>query len=164
MMSFFLFRGDGADAKLRERFNPGASDFGARFIFSIQRAQAATSVFPVGTRLTPTFTAPQSSHSPMEMNSWSRSLNPLLSSTAGANHTDLIHSRLLVELIDMGTDVERTDGKMPNNADDDLRSLEEAYSDLREETQQLINERTSLKLKCVRFARKLSALKKTSTC
>jgi proteasome regulatory subunit len=44
----------------------------------------------------------------------------------------------------MGTDVERTDGDLPVNADDELRSLEEAYADLREETQQLINERTTL--------------------
>jgi proteasome regulatory subunit len=44
----------------------------------------------------------------------------------------------------MGTDVERTDGELPVNADDELRSLEEAYADLREETQQLINERTTL--------------------
>ena len=62
----------------------------------------------------------------------------------------------------MGTDVERTDG-ICNNADDDLRSLEEAYSDLREETQQLINERTSLKLMRT-LLRKLNALKKISTC
>jgi len=44
----------------------------------------------------------------------------------------------------MGTDVERTDGKMPSNPDDDIRHLEEAYAELRDEAQQLINERTTL--------------------
>ena len=58
----------------------------------------------------------------------------------------------------MGTDVERTDGKMPNNADDDLRSLEEAYSDLREETQQLINERTSLETEMRTLRKKIERL------
>ena len=58
----------------------------------------------------------------------------------------------------MGTDVERTDGKMPNNADDDLRSLEEAYADLREETQQLINERTSLEAEMRTLRKKIERL------
>jgi proteasome regulatory subunit len=44
----------------------------------------------------------------------------------------------------MGTDVERNDKPLPNNTDDDLRELEEAYVALRDETQQLINERQSL--------------------
>ena len=44
----------------------------------------------------------------------------------------------------MGTDVERTDGNLPNTAEEDLRSLEESYAELRDETQQLINERTTL--------------------
>ena len=44
----------------------------------------------------------------------------------------------------MGTDVERTDGKMPSNPDDDIRQLEDAYAELRDEAQQLINERTTL--------------------
>ena len=44
----------------------------------------------------------------------------------------------------MGTDVERTDGNLPTNSEEELRNLEQAYTDLREETQQLINERTSL--------------------
>ena len=61
-------------------------------------------------------------------------------------------------MIGMGTDVERTDGKMPNNADDDLRSLEEAYSDLREETQQLINERTSLEAEMRTLRKKIERL------
>ena len=46
--------------------------------------------------------------------------------------------------VKMGTDVERTDGKMPSNTDDDIRNLEEAYAELRDEAQQLINERTTL--------------------
>jgi len=46
--------------------------------------------------------------------------------------------------VKMGTDVERTDGKMPSNPDDDIRHLEEAYAELRDEAQQLINERTTL--------------------
>ena len=44
----------------------------------------------------------------------------------------------------MGTEVERTDGDLPSGPDDDLRTLEEAYAELRDETQQLINERTTL--------------------
>ena len=58
----------------------------------------------------------------------------------------------------MGTDVERTDGNLPNNAEDDLRSLEEAYSDLREETQQLINERTSLEAEMRTLRKKIERL------
>ena len=46
--------------------------------------------------------------------------------------------------VKMGTDVERTDGKMPSNPDDDIRQLEDAYAELRDEAQQLINERTTL--------------------
>ena len=64
-MSFLFLRGDGEEAKERARWIPGASDFGARFIFSMHRLHAATSVLPVRTRFTPTFTAPQSSHSPI---------------------------------------------------------------------------------------------------
>ncbi|MEL0266794.1 MAG: hypothetical protein VW945_04835, partial [Candidatus Poseidoniales archaeon] len=44
----------------------------------------------------------------------------------------------------MGTDVDRNDGHLPSTADDDLRKLEEDYAALRDETQQLINERTTL--------------------
>jgi len=40
--------------------------------------------------------------------------------------------------------VERTDGNLPGGPDDELRTLEEAYAELRDETQQLINERTTL--------------------
>ena len=65
MMSFLFLRGEGEEAKERARWIPGASDLGARFILSMHRLQAATSVLPVRTRFTPTFTAPQSSHSPI---------------------------------------------------------------------------------------------------
>ncbi|MBN29218.1 MAG: proteasome-activating nucleotidase [Euryarchaeota archaeon] len=44
----------------------------------------------------------------------------------------------------MSTEVERTDGDLPGGADDELQTLEEAYAELRDETQQLINERTTL--------------------
>jgi proteasome regulatory subunit len=44
----------------------------------------------------------------------------------------------------MSTEVERNDGDLPGGADDELRTLEEAYAELRDETQQLINERTTL--------------------
>ena len=44
----------------------------------------------------------------------------------------------------MGTEVDRNDGHLPNSAEDDLRKLEEDYASLRDETQQLINERTTL--------------------
>ena len=44
----------------------------------------------------------------------------------------------------MGTDVERTDGDLPNTAEEDLQTLEKSYAELRDETQQLINERTTL--------------------
>lgn len=40
--------------------------------------------------------------------------------------------------------MERTDGNLPGGPDDELRTLEEAYAELRDETQQLINERTTL--------------------
>ena len=40
--------------------------------------------------------------------------------------------------------MERTDGNLPGGSDDELRTLEEAYAELRDETQQLINERTTL--------------------
>ena len=44
----------------------------------------------------------------------------------------------------MSTEVERTEGELPAGPDDELRTLEEAYAELRDETQQLINERTTL--------------------
>ena len=52
----------------------------------------------------------------------------------------------------MGTEVERTDANMPTTTEDDLQALEEDYAALRDETQQLINERTTLRLKCERSA------------
>lgn len=58
----------------------------------------------------------------------------------------------------MGTDVERTDGDLPLNADDELRSLEEKYADLREETQQLINERTTLEAEMRTLRKKIERL------
>ncbi len=56
----------------------------------------------------------------------------------------LKYRRLALTMSVMGTEVERTDGDLPSGPDDDLRSLEEAYAELRDETQQLINERTTL--------------------
>jgi proteasome regulatory subunit len=53
----------------------------------------------------------------------------------------------------MGTEVERNDGTMPNSSEDDLRELEEAYAELRDESQKLINERTTLEAE-VRTLRK----------
>ena len=44
----------------------------------------------------------------------------------------------------MGTEVDRNDGHLPNSSEDDLKKLEEDYASLRDETQQLINERTTL--------------------
>ena len=58
----------------------------------------------------------------------------------------------------MGTDVERTEGDLPLNADDELRSLEEKYADLREETQQLINERTTLEAEMRTLRKKIERL------
>lgn len=56
----------------------------------------------------------------------------------------LKYRRLALNMSVMGTEVERTDGDLPSGPDDDLRTLEEAYAELRDETQQLINERTTL--------------------
>ena len=58
-----------------------------------------------------------------------------------------------VQLSTMGSDVESKDGKLPNTPEDDLRELEEAYAALRDESQQLINERTTLEAE-VRTLRK----------
>ena len=57
------------------------------------------------------------------------------------------------QLSTMGSDVESKDGKLPNTSEDDLRGLEEAYAALRDESQQLINERTTLEAE-VRTLRK----------
>ena len=53
----------------------------------------------------------------------------------------------------MSSDVESQDGELPTSPEDDLRELEEAYAALRDESQQLINERTTLEAE-VRTLRK----------
>ena len=143
-MLFFFRRGDGGRAMDRALWSPGASLFGARFILSMQRSQAVTSVFPVRARFTVTLTAPQSSHSPMSNNPSLRSLNPLERRVQFDTRQFLKKPRQFHNLFTMGTEVERTDGELPNTAEEDLRSLEESYAELRDETQQLINERTTL--------------------
>ena len=52
-----------------------------------------------------------------------------------------MYGRQVGNLRVMGTEVERNDGTMPNSSEDDLRELEEAYAELRDESQKLINER-----------------------
>src|SRR6056300_1151533 len=61
-------------------------------------------------------------------------------------------------LIHMGTDVERNDSTMPNTAEEDLRLLEESYSALRDETQQLINERNTLEADVRSLSKKIDRL------
>ena len=58
----------------------------------------------------------------------------------------------------MGTDVDRNDRSMPNTQDDDIRELEEAYAKLRDESQQLINERTSLESEVRTLRKKVERL------
>lgn len=58
----------------------------------------------------------------------------------------------------MGTDVERGDQKLPQSSDDDIRELEEAYSALRDETQQLINERTTMEAEIRGLRKKIDRL------
>jgi proteasome regulatory subunit len=58
----------------------------------------------------------------------------------------------------MGTDVDRNDRSMPNSQDDDIRELEEAYAKLRDESQQLINERTSLESEVRTLRKKVERL------
>jgi proteasome regulatory subunit len=58
----------------------------------------------------------------------------------------------------MGTDVDRNDRSMPNSSDDDIRELEEAYAKLRDESQQLINERTSLESEVRTLRKKVERL------
>ena len=105
---------------------------------------AATSVLPVWTRFTLTFTAPQSSHSPISSYTMATLFEPF-------DHRLMTYSiqffkkrRPLVLLSIMGTEVDRNDGHLPNSSEDDLKKLEEDYASLRDETQQLINERTTL--------------------
>lgn len=73
-----------------------------------------------------------------------RSLNPLERRVRFDTRQFLKKPRQFHNLFTMGTEVERTDGELPNTAEEDLRSLEESYAELRDETQQLINERTTL--------------------
>jgi len=58
----------------------------------------------------------------------------------------------------MGTDVERGDQKLPQSSDDDIRELEEAYAALRDETQQLINERTTMEAEIRGLRKKIDRL------
>ena len=54
--------------------------------------------------------------------------------------------------------MERTDGDLPSGPDDDLRTLEEAYAELRDETQQLINERTTLEAEMSTLRKRIARL------
>ena len=58
----------------------------------------------------------------------------------------------------MGTDVERSEQSLPQSTDDDLRELEEAYAALRNETQQLINERTTMEAEIRGLRKKIDRL------
>ncbi len=58
----------------------------------------------------------------------------------------------------MGTDVERSEQTLPQSTDDDLRELEEAYAALRNETQQLINERTTMEAEIRGLRKKIDRL------
>jgi len=64
----------------------------------------------------------------------------------------------LVGVIAMGTEVERNDAGMPNSSDDDLKELEEAYAKLRDDSQQLINERTTLEAEIRTLRKKVERL------
>ena len=61
-------------------------------------------------------------------------------------------------LIHMGTDVERNESTMPNTAEEDLRQLEESYAALRDESQQLINERNTLEADVRQLRKKIDRL------
>ncbi len=58
----------------------------------------------------------------------------------------------------MGTDIERNDASMPNTPEDDLRQLEESYATLRDESQQLINERNALEADVRSLRKKIDRL------
>ena len=64
----------------------------------------------------------------------------------------------MVNLIAMGTEVGRNDTGMPNSSDDDLKDLEEAYAKLRDDSQQLINERTTLEAEIRTLRKKVERL------
>jgi proteasome regulatory subunit len=58
----------------------------------------------------------------------------------------------------MGTDIERNDASMPNTPEDDLRQLEESYATLRDDSQQLINERNALEADVRSLRKKIDRL------
>ncbi|MBL6733143.1 MAG: proteasome-activating nucleotidase [Candidatus Poseidonia sp.] len=58
----------------------------------------------------------------------------------------------------MSTDVERSEPSLPNSPEDDLRELEEAYAELRDESQQLINERNGLESEVRTLRKKIDRL------
>ena len=58
----------------------------------------------------------------------------------------------------MGTDVERSEQSLPHSPDEDLRELEEAYAALRNENQQLINERTTMEAEIRGLRKKIDRL------
>jgi proteasome regulatory subunit len=58
----------------------------------------------------------------------------------------------------MSTDVERGEPTLPNSPEDDLRELEEAYAELRDESQQLINERNGLESEIRTLRKKIDRL------
>ena len=58
----------------------------------------------------------------------------------------------------MGTEVGRNDIGMPSSSDDDIKELEEAYAKLRDDSQQLINERTTLEAEIRTLRKKVERL------
>ena len=58
----------------------------------------------------------------------------------------------------MGTEVGRNDTGMPSSSDDDIKELEEAYAKLRDDSQQLINERTTLEAEIRTLRKKVERL------
>jgi proteasome regulatory subunit len=58
----------------------------------------------------------------------------------------------------MTTDIERGEPDLPNSPEDELRALEEAYATLRDESQQLINERNALEADVRQLRKKIDRL------
>lgn len=58
----------------------------------------------------------------------------------------------------MTTDIERGETDLPNSPEDELRALEEAYAALRDESQQLINERNALEADVRQLRKKIDRL------
>jgi len=58
----------------------------------------------------------------------------------------------------MTTDIERGEADLPNSPEDELRALEEAYAALRDESQQLINERNALEADVRQLRKKIDRL------